>query len=317
MKRLNVKFHLLVLLFVLKFNESTQAELTPNEIDTSTNRKQVTLVSLWRIYPCQKKLRFSKKSSFELLTIAILLAGDIESNPGPDQVKRAVPELDQMLQMKGIKIFHQNIRGLSSKFSHLEELLSDFPKIDILGLSETHLEKSLEETDFCSIENYDMIKKNQSIGTHGGVALYISDRVKYKRRKDLERERLECIWIEIIETNVRPFLLGCIYRPPDTSDYFPPDFDELFQNNLTNNMNQYREVIVMGDFNINYLVRNDHKEQKQFLNLQGFDQLISKPTRITDTSTTLIDLTLTNDKSKISHETIIPLSLSDHEIWLE
>ena len=232
MRRLNVKFHLLILLFVLKFRESsTQVTNVSNANQTSNHQKQITLVSLQRNNHNIKR-RYIFKNTSQVFAIFILLAGDIESNPGQDHVKHVVSELDKMLQKKGIKMLHQNIRGLLSKHSHLEELLSDFPKIDILRLSETHLEKLLEVTSICSIENYELIKKNRLTGTHGGVALYISDRVKYKRRKDLEHVHLECIWVEILETNTSPFLLGCIYRPPDSSDYFPPDFDELFQNNL-------------------------------------------------------------------------------------
>ena len=70
----------------------------------------------------------------------------------------------------------------------------------------------------------------------------------------------------------------------------------------------------MGDFNINYLDRNDHKDEKHFINLLGFDLMISKPTRITETSSTLIDLAITTDKNKISSEIVIPLSLSDHDM---
>ena len=181
----------------------------------------------------------------------------------PENVKRDVPELDELLRKKGVKIFHQNIRGLLSKVSQIEAFLSDFPKIDILALSETHLDKLLEDTDACSIEDYEL-KKSRSDGNHGSVAVYISERIKYRRRKDLEHDSLECIWIEISEENVQPYLFGCIYRPPDSSEYLPPDFNEIFQSNITRFINKYQEIILVGDFNINYLNSNDHKDLKRF-----------------------------------------------------
>ena len=96
MGRLNVKFHLLMLLFVLKFHESsTHAETVVNANQTRINRKQITLVSLQRN---NRNLKRHFKSTSKFLTVLILLAGDIESNPGPDHVKRVVPELDRMLQ---------------------------------------------------------------------------------------------------------------------------------------------------------------------------------------------------------------------------
>ena len=43
------------------------------------------------------------------ITILLLLCGDIETCPGPE---RYIPELNDVLKGKGIKLFHQNVRGL-------------------------------------------------------------------------------------------------------------------------------------------------------------------------------------------------------------
>ena len=57
------------------------------------------------------------------------------------------------------------------------------------------------------------IKKNQSYGKNGGVAMYVSDNIKWNRRLDLKNETIECIWIEINPENEKSFLIGCIYIP--------------------------------------------------------------------------------------------------------
>ena len=42
-----------------------------------------------------------------------------------------------------------------------------------------------------------------------------------------------------------------------------------------------KEVILLGDMNVNYLKPNENKEFKSMFYLNGFTQLIIKPTRIT------------------------------------
>ena len=66
--------------------------------------------------------------------------------------------------------------------------------------------------------------------------------------------------------------------------------------------------------NINYLQRANNPDIKDIIIGQGFEQLIKNPTRITTNSKTLIDLILANKKCNISTTTVIPLSLSDHDL---
>ena len=47
--------------------------------------------------------------------------------------------LGELLKTKGLSVLHQNIRGLLTNFSGIQELLSSCPNIDVLTLSETHI----------------------------------------------------------------------------------------------------------------------------------------------------------------------------------
>ena len=58
--------------------------------------------------------------------------------------------MDELLNKRGFKIFLQNIRGLLLKKNGVEEFLSSFPKIDMLGLSETYLNGSVSEEEMYS-----------------------------------------------------------------------------------------------------------------------------------------------------------------------
>ena len=70
----------------------------------------------------------------------------------------------------------------------------------------------------------------------------------------------------------------------------------------------------MGDVNCNYFVKEDHKEIKYIFTAFGLKQLVTKPTRITENSSMLIDVVLTNTPEKISHCDTLLSSLSDHEM---
>ena len=93
-------------------------------------------------------------------------------------------------------------------------------------LSETHLTD--EPGDIFKIEGYDFISKSRSSGKGGGVSAYISNRVNYLGRYDLESEEIECMWIEIKPQKSKSFLICVIYRPPDGSSYLHVNLMQIF-----------------------------------------------------------------------------------------
>ena len=68
--------------------------------------------------------------------ILLLIYRDVEVQPGPSFSR---VELQEFISRKGMKIMHQNIRGLGSNFDMLQEFVESHNKIDILALSGTHL----------------------------------------------------------------------------------------------------------------------------------------------------------------------------------
>ena len=69
----------------------------------------------------------------------------------------------------------------------------------------------------------------------------------------------------------------------------------------------------MGDFNINYL-KTDNRDFKAMLNVNGFTQLVKSATRITESTSTLIDLIASNNPTTISNVSVISTSISDHDM---
>ena len=142
-----------------------------------------------------------KNDEFTLYRIILLIiCMDIHLNPGP--ASDTINSLD---------ILHLNIRSIRNKIDYISEF-SDTHQI--LCFSETHLDNTVD-ADSLKIEGYDEPLRKDRTLNGGGVMVYISSSLIYKRRLDLENIRLETIWVEI---KLKSFnlLLCCFYR----SDFF-------------------------------------------------------------------------------------------------
>ena len=78
--------------------------------------------------------------------------------------------------MKGIKIVHQNIRGLFNNIGNLTIFLEKHKQIHIITLSETHI-NSNSWNDNCELYNipgFTFVQKSKVDAIGGGVGMYIS-----------------------------------------------------------------------------------------------------------------------------------------------
>ena len=84
------------------------------------------------------------------------------------------------------------------------------------------------------------------------------------------------------------------------------------------NFNKH-ETYILGDININLLhngqtVPMGIKKYRDFCSIQSLTQIIKNATRITETSSSLLDHILTNSTDKIAQSGIINVGLSDHQM---
>ena len=122
---------------------------------------------------------------------------------------------------------------------------------------------------------------------------------------------IECLYVERHE-NHRCDLFICVYRPPRGNIH---NFLNTFNEILVSAYNRkYSSIYVFGDFNVDILKSND-SSIFDFINLMfsfSLFPLITKPTRITDTTATLIDhIWASHIDSNISNF-IIQTDNSDH-----
>ena len=130
--------------------------------------------------------------------ILLLICMDIHPNLGPASSDLNGTSLD---------IFHLNVRSIRNK---LEDIYAIAEEYHILCSSETHLDQSIDSSSLV-LEGFGLPIRKFRSQHGGGVMIYISDLLVYKRRTDLEDTRLEAIWIEITLKSQR-VLICCSYR---------------------------------------------------------------------------------------------------------
>lgn len=79
-------------------------------------------------------------------------------------------------------------------------------------------------------------------------------------------------------------------------------------------ISESKEVNLLGDINVDFLKANNNKDIKEVFNLYGLKQIITKATRVTETSKTLIDCILTSRTDSTYVNDVIPTSISDHDM---
>ena len=110
-----------------------------------------------------------------------------------------------------------------------------------------------------------------------------------------------------IRIGTTPFIVSCIYRQPVSQKISFTKLENVFEQILSHN----HSTVIMGDFNIHYNQSPNNKAHDLETIFQ-VNQLIKNNTRVTDNSSSLIDLIYTNVPHYHTSSGVIPLSLSDH-----
>ena len=188
-------------------------------------------------------------------------------------------------QRRGIHIGNLNIRHLKPKVDDVKVFLNKENNIDIFGVCETFLNKTIDTTTL-NIDGFKIERKDRDdcnlIETNngGGIVIYISNHINYVRRTDLETQDIESMWIEIRIKNSKSFLVCSVYRPPSAKT----DWLEQFSKQIESATSTFSEIYLMGDFNINIDTSNGEYTNlnwKNIIELNDLKQLIKVPTRVT------------------------------------
>jgi len=212
---------------------------------------------------------------------------------------------------------HLNIQSLPAKFDKLKLLLSELQEqhihIDFVLLCETFLTDNISQQ--FNIPGYNLVCKNRHT-KRGGVALYVNNKLNYKICDDLEAfvpGEFESLFIEVHDVANKNVIVGEIYRVPNTSEQKTIDMYETIIKKI---QSRKLNTIIGTDQNFDYLKIDQHKNIQDLFNIflnNGLVPTITKPTRITSNSATLIDnLYVSVRHNEIIQSGIICMDISDH-----
>ena len=189
-------------------------------------------------------------------------------------------------------VIQLNIRGIGSKRSQLLDLIDTSVQNkhpDVLMLSETWL------TPFSPklvIPGYELFHQDRKNKKGGGVAILVSSKLRCCMRTDLSSKlaEFECITVDLALNNGSYCIISSMYHPPN-SDI--PVFLASYNSLVCAMKKENPKGIIIGlDHNLDFLKSDKYCTTNNFIqtNLDfGLIPTITRPTRITKTSATLID----------------------------
>ena len=217
-----------------------------------------------------------------------------------------------------LSLFHLNIKSISKHYDELELYLKSLEfMFSFIGLTKTWLDVDKEE--FYDLNGYTSVNRYRKDKKGGGVSVHILQGITFTLRNDLDYfdSEMETVFIELdksvfnTDSNI---VIEVIYRMPNSSvDVFNDRISDIL-----NVLQRERKLCyLLGDLNIDFLKAEDHRATGELLDVLyccNVFPLITKPTRVTDTTATLIDHVLTNnlDNDMRHIQGILCTSISDH-----
>lgn len=214
-----------------------------------------------------------------------------------------------------ICISQLNVQSILNKFSDIEQSIKHDWNSDIYCFSETWLKPTSTTNSFLEIEDYSYFRRDRLEKAGGGLLVYFADRLRVKRRPDLETKEIECITFELSDAT-QTHILFFVYRPPDLpSHHFVHQLSSL----LSTAESEFAVISVLGDMNAKHPTWNsgpcNSAGNGVFEVMTDFtlSQCITEPTRFSadGNSASTIDLYVTN-RPDLVQSCKISDPMSDH-----
>ena len=231
-------------------------------------------------------------------------------------------ELDELQTIRGLKFCHLNARSIVNKID-LFRLHFSSSDIDVITVSESWLTPDIS-TSIVNMNGYNLFRADRLNNLHtgagykkgGGLLIFVKNdldfTLEYESESCITNSDLEMQKLELVSEVQSNILLLNVYRPPSGNVETGLDF---LARALAHETNLHKkEIVILGDFNINYRAKSsaDTKKLLAWQNRLGLTQYIKNNTRSSRTSVSTIDLIFTN----MDHCTtagVINLHISDHQ----
>ena len=226
-----------------------------------------------------------------------------------------------------LKTFSMNIRSLTKNIDQLRDDIETYDKYDILCFNETNctlgkLPNGINDVTLDGFHEPFIQDPIRPSGKGGGLAIYVHKRVVDSDKIDIftpnpeptnTSGEFQFIKLHQCKGYNRTKIIGNVYRSPARR---PEAFLEIFKNTLHNLGRHTRKHMTLhGDFNLDLLKHSSDQACQNIIDIAssyGFIQIVSRPTRLTDHSATLIDHIYTNNLEDTISCNVLTTDMSDH-----
>ena len=225
------------------------------------------------------------------------------------------------------KLLSLNIRSLKSNFHKIVDNIEHYKKFDALCLNETSCDPDkvpfgISELNLEGFHEPIIQKPTRVSARGGGLAIYINNNLcpesSIKILSDLSSaddvKLGEFLFIEIdMGKHTKNIILGNVYRSPSSQ---PASYiDELSKKIDKLSKHKNKHIVISGDNNVDLLSHDTYEPAQTLVNTfsqNGFVPVISRPTRITNHTATLIDHIFVNSVHSIAKSGVITEPVADH-----
>ena len=218
--------------------------------------------------------------------------------------------------INNVKIAHLNVRSLKCRDHFLlvkDTILSN--KFDVFTISESWLDVSVSDLEI-EVPGYNIYRVDRSNKTGGGICAYVLNTYCTELMgdiSDISTTGFHQLWLKIQVRNLKSIIICTGYRPPDTPL-------TCWENDLTTTLiyalSLDKPVYIMGDLNCNLLSTEcrELKSLTSFYESFNLSQLIAAPTRVTESSWSLLDVILASQTKQVVKAGVMDSSISDHDM---
>ena len=179
--------------------------------------------------------------------------------------------------------------------------------MDILCVSETWLNSNMPDR-FIYIEGFNIFRTDNGCGS--GTCIYVRNNLSCTRL-DFDFppcEGVEDTWVQVQCRKLPSIIVGVIYRHPKGTVETFHHISTIFHKASLKG----KSLFVMGDLNDDLLCKN--AKMHRILYVGGLKQVVDRPTRVTSTSKTLLDVLITNNEDMVLSCDVLNAHISDHDI---
>lgn len=208
---------------------------------------------------------------------------------------------------------HLNSRSVNKNIIEMREFLEQVNLFDAFSVSESWL-RSRTPKDRFEIPGFNIFRTDRRNKRGGGVCCYVRDHYIAKKLKVPNvPDSPELLFVEVSVLHQK-VCLGTFYKAPKIPARL---FHDVFDS-LGYIFHKYEEPILTGDFNVNVLNKNSPEYRHlcdSIIDPFNLTQIIDQPTRVTESSQTLIDLMLVKNRDKVkAHGCCAVPGVSDHHV---